>query len=521
MKVKGFIFAILIHWTICAEQREFYSSTDHLIKLLEVGKDLVKNLGEYITAEEAILKSLKRVLVDLSELTACVDSLDELEEHVSNPLTAYRLVRNLRTKWTVIEETVEKSPLSEFLKMVKLKSQALPTDRDVNGIALALIRLQDTYQLEPTSIMGREQSVLTGMVAATSLGPDETFHIAMVAYKNLKYPLYISWLAETMRLLNLGVGSLHSLTSFLQTDNLPTELSFIKQLVSHDPTNIQGMVQQMYSSTLRSVLQALGTRPLNFNIDSLIPRSLYSNPYEALCRGKGLRMAPGRQKKLFCRYSHGEGSAPWLYAPIKLQEEWDSPPIVRYLEIISDQEIDAVKRLSRPKLERAMVIDHTTGHKYSTESRVSKSTWLKDEEDPVIRKLSQRISDITGLDMTTAESLQVANYGIGGQYEPHFDSKLGNDPDHALKGGRIATILIYMSDVKLGGSTVFPDIGAEILPQKGSAVLWYNILRNGLEDDRTLHAACPVFLGSKWVANKWVRMRGQEFRRRCSLSPTE
>ncbi|XP_031428629.2 prolyl 4-hydroxylase subunit alpha-1 [Clupea harengus] len=168
-----------------------------------------------------------------------------------------------------------------------------------------------------------------------------------------------------------------------------------------------------------------------------------------------------------------------------------------------------------------MVIDPITGNKYSTESRVSKSAWLTDEEDPVIDKLNQRLSDVTGLDMATAESLQVANYGIGGQYEPHFDSKLVDDPDLAHKGGRIATILIYMSDVKLGGSTVFPDIGADLKPQKGSAVVWYNILRNGLEDDRTLHAACPVFVGSKWVANKWVRARGQEFRRRCSLSPTE
>lgn len=31
------------------------------------------------------------------------------------------------------------------------------------------------------------------------------------------------------------------------------------------------------------------------------------------------------------------------------------------------------------------------------------------------------MGDITGLDMDTAEDLQVVNYGIGGHYEPHFD----------------------------------------------------------------------------------------------------
>lgn len=37
-----------------------------------------------------------------------------------------------------------------------------------------------------------------------------------------------------------------------------------------------------------------------------------------------------------------------------------------------------------------------------------------------------------------------------------------------------------------------------ILFHKGTAVLWFNLLRNGNEDARTLHAACPVFVGNKW-----------------------
>lgn len=55
-----------------------------------------------------------------------------------------------------------------------------------------------------------------------------------------------------------------------------------------------------------------------------------------------------------------------------------------------------------------------------------------------------------------------------------------------------------MTDVEQGGATVFPNIRKAVFPKKGSAVVWYN-LNNGLVGDwRTLHAACPVIVGSKW-----------------------
>ena len=49
------------------------------------------------------------------------------------------------------------------------------------------------------------------------------------------------------------------------------------------------------------------------------------------------------------------------------------------------------------------------------------SCWLNDADSEVIQTANRRVEAITGLNMQTAEELQISNYGVGGQYEPHFD----------------------------------------------------------------------------------------------------
>jgi prolyl 4-hydroxylase len=55
-----------------------------------------------------------------------------------------------------------------------------------------------------------------------------------------------------------------------------------------------------------------------------------------------------------------------------------------------------------------------------------------------------------------AESLQVLRYETGQKYDAHFD--YFHDRNNLKRGGqRVATVLMYLTDVSKGGETVFPN----------------------------------------------------------------
>lgn len=519
---------------------DFFTSIGQMTDLLYTEKDLVTSLKDYIRAEENKLERVKKWAEKLDVLTTT--AAQDPEGFLGHPVNAFKLMKRLNTEWGELESLVLKDMSDGFISNLTIQRQYFPNDDDQTGAAKALLRLQDTYRLDTETIATGN---LPGMMYKSSLTAEDCFELGKIAYSEADYYHTELWMAQALKQVDKGEEStLDKVTvldylsySIYQQGELERALELTKKLLKLDPEHQRAKGNLKYFEyQLAKQRKAEAERGTNQNdsmqrekrdSDGKKGRTASQLPerqkYEKLCRGEGLKLTPRRQSRMFCRYFNNNRHPRYLLGPVKQEDEWDRPRILRYHDVLSHSEIEKVKELAKPRLRRATISNPITGVLETAHYRISKSAWLAAYEHPVVDRINQRIEDITGLDVKTAEELQVANYGVGGQYEPHFDFGRKDEPD-AFKdlgtGNRIATWLFYMSDVTAGGATVFPEVGAAVLPKKGTAVFWYNLFPSGEGDYSTRHAACPVLVGNKWVSNKWIHERGQEFRRPCSLDET-
>jgi prolyl 4-hydroxylase len=198
-----------------------------------------------------------------------------------------------------------------------------------------------------------------------------------------------------------------------------------------------------------------------------------------------------------------------MMPPIVVEELSVSPPVYFLRNLLSAEECDQLIALSQPKMQRSSTVNPDTGENFEVDARSSSGTFFNRQENPLVSTIEERIAWLLQRPPDRAEGLQVLNYKIGQEYKPHFDyfdPKLkGSQTCLAGGGQRVATIVMYLNDVEAGGETILPDINLSVRPQKGCALLFYNLKRNGEVDPKTLHGSIPVAAGEKWGATKWIR----------------
>ena len=101
------------------------------------------------------------------------------------------------------------------------------------------------------------------------------------------------------------------------------------------------------------------------------------------------------------------------------------------------------------------------------ESIRTSSTAMLPAGDPVVKRITERASYLTGYPYANIEPLQLVKYTAGQRYEPHFDYGEACDFEENMgKGHRHVTMLVYLNNLPAGagGHTPFPKLNVQVDP---------------------------------------------------------
>ncbi|WKY00171.1 hypothetical protein Q1695_014771 [Nippostrongylus brasiliensis] len=517
-----YLFGLLAVLPIVVINADLFTSIADMESLLDSGKSIPSILYKYIDGEKDRLQQLAK----LAEKYERQNEEDQQITDITNPIAAFLLIKRKMFDWKAIEEKMllhrgGSYSASDF-------GVRFPTEEDLAGAAIGLLRLQDTYRLDTRDIANGRILAVQGNL---TFDAGDCFEIAKAAYNDGDFYHTIMWMEESKRRLekeDVPTAKLGQILEYLsyslfKQGNVKHALQLVEQLAKLEPNhprakgNVKWYEDKLAEEGVKKSEMRKGLGPVSNERPISVLGNAERTIYEALCRNE-VPVSEKDKSKLYCYLKRDR---PYLvYAPIKVEIKRFNPLAVLFKEVMSDEEIKLIEELSIPRLARATVHDAATGKLVTATYRISKSAWLKGWEHEVVDRINKRIDMMTNLDMDTAEELQVQNYGVGGHYDPHFDHARKEETksfESLGTGNRVATVLFYMTEPLYGGGTVFTDVKSAVLPTKNDALFWYNLYKYGDGDPRTRHAACPVLIGQKWVTNKWVHERGQERRRPCGL----
>ena len=208
------------------------------------------------------------------------------------------------------------------------------------------------------------------------------------------------------------------------------------------------------------------------------------------------------------------------------------PRLLHIHDFASKDECEHLIETGRNKVSRSTVVGADLAPNVSTD-RSSSGMFIERFTDPVVTRLQKRISRLAMLPPEHGEDIQILDYDVGQEYKVHpdFFSEAYLREEDGMQ--RLATVIVYLSNVTFGGETVFPDgmwkdsssfdagksehvsdcaqSQLSTRPMLGDAVIFWSLTPANLEDFRSYHKSCPVVEGDKWVATTWFHVNRTKY----------
>lgn len=243
---------------------------------------------------------------------------------------------------------------------------------------------------------------------------------------------------------------------------------------------------------------------------SMVESGVFARPIAAIAVSEALAGQFGKGPDTIRPFVHAEQNiVKTVDRDVEIVRSLEDPSIVVLKNVLSPEECAELVSQVAGRMTRSSVISNNNGGTETHLHRTSRGGMFQRGESELVKRIESRIASLINWPVEYGEGLQVLSYGPGDEYRPHydwFDPSLPGPRKHMEHGGqRVGTLIMYLSDVESGGSTSFPNVSFEVLPELGSAVFFANVTPDGEPDPKTLHAGTPVISGSKLIATKWLR----------------
>lgn len=431
------------------------------------------------------------------------------QEHMFHPINAYQCVKRFGQYLRHLPQLPDKY-VRIFKDPVRAQSRA------IEGI----FNIQDYFHLNPQSIADGN---IGGYISKSKLKTEDLLLLLNSLleddYLELLDRIYL-WAVVLKK-----VAKAEGIESTLVEDIVVRSKKYYLDMVQDYKSWISAPIEnehQLLKEFQKQIQQAaFGSLDADLG-DNLLNALVQRQRSRLLCQMKFDR-PESMNKDLFCRYLH-HGNPYLKVGPMKYEMLNRDPEVSLVQDFIHDKEIEYIVNASRDHL-------YTTPYsvagktEYASKYRLSKVHYINEMQDAQARKISDRIELLTGFVLRKtqfdSENYQVMNYGLGGKISSHCDSRSGDhqaksERGHQYGGPRIMTFMMYLTSVRSGGQTVFPNLGLSVKPRKGSALFWFNFQANGLYNEPKIeHLGCPVIMGNKWIANKWIKFNAQFQNYRC------
>ncbi|KAL6848093.1 hypothetical protein ACP4OV_022221 [Aristida adscensionis] len=242
-------------------------------------------------------------------------------------------------------------------------------------------------------------------------------------------------------------------------------------------------------------------------------------------------LASSRKIDLSTAAGSFSSSSQFSFDPSKSKRLSWRPRVFLYEGFLSDMECDYLVSMARGKMESPLVVKDGTRNSSQSNIDASIKVYLADSEDTTVSKIEERISAWSFLPKDYGENMQIFMYGVNRSENKNYEPVSGSSND------RLVTILMYLSDVKQGGETVFPRselkrtqggqeapsecAGYAVQPVKGNAILLFNSKLDGLADSDSQYGVCAVLQGEEWLAIKHIYSRRVDTPKSSLLSDDE